>query len=120
MSNELDADQRPVEEALRESEERYRAFIANSSEGIWRFEIEPPISIHLSVDEQIEAYYQYGYLAECNDAMARMYGYERAEEIVGARLGELLIRDNPDNIAHLRSLILSGYRLATADSSELD
>jgi PAS domain S-box-containing protein len=120
MPNDLDAGPRPVDEALRESEERYRAFIANSTEGIWRFEIETPIPTHLSVDEQIEAYYQGGYLAECNDAMARMYGYERAEEIVGARLGDLLVRSNPDNIAHLRALILSGYRLANADSTELD
>jgi CHASE3 domain sensor protein len=32
-------------DSLRESEERYRAFIEQSSEGIWRFELEEPISI---------------------------------------------------------------------------
>jgi len=32
---------------LRESEERYRAFIANNSEAIWRFELEQPIPINL-------------------------------------------------------------------------
>lgn len=121
MSNDQrHAGERPEDQAFGKSEGFYRAFIANSSEGIWRFELEQPIPLHLPVDEQIEAYYKYGYLAECNDAMARMYGYERAEEIVGARLGDLLVRNDSDNIAHLRVLILSGYQLANADSSEVD
>lgn len=120
MSNDQRHAGEPEDKAPGESEGLYRAFIANSSEGIWRFELEQPIPLHLSVDGQIEAYYKYGYLAECNDAMARMYGYEKAEEIVGARLGDLLVRNNPDNMAHLRVLILSGYRLANADSSEVD
>jgi PAS domain S-box-containing protein len=109
-----------IERALRESEERYRAFIANSSEGIWRFELEEPISTNLTADEQIELYYRHGYLAECNDAMARMYGFDSAVEITGARLGDLLVQDDPGNIAYLRSFISSGYRLSDAESVEID
>ncbi|HEV2706701.1 MAG TPA: PAS domain S-box protein [Pyrinomonadaceae bacterium] len=111
---------READEALRASEERYRAFIANSSEGIWRFELERPVSINLSEDEQIEHFYRYGYLAECNDAMARMYGFERAEEVVGARVGDLLVRDDPKNEEYLRAFIRSGYRLTDAESVEVD
>ncbi|HEX8852248.1 MAG TPA: PAS domain S-box protein, partial [Pyrinomonadaceae bacterium] len=107
-------------EALRASEERYRAFIANSSEGIWRFELEQPVSIDLSEDEQIEHFYRHGYLAECNDVMARMYGFEHAGEVVGARLGDLLVRDDPKNEAYLRAFIRSGYRLTDAESVEVD
>ena len=66
-----------VEAALRKSEDRYRAFVEQSSEGVWRFEHEPPISIHLPVEEQIELMYRHARLSECNDVMARMYGYER-------------------------------------------
>ncbi|MGH9905233.1 MAG: PAS domain S-box protein [Pyrinomonadaceae bacterium] len=43
-----DGDRRLVDQALRESEERYRAFIANSTEGIWRFELEQPVPLNLS------------------------------------------------------------------------
>jgi PAS domain S-box-containing protein len=109
-----------AERALRESEERRRAFIANSSEGIWRFELEAPVSTDISEDEQIELFYRDGYLAECNDAMARMYGFERADEMVGARLGDFLIRSDSNNVEHLRSFIRSGYRLSDAVSVEVD
>src|SRR5262245_16729213 len=38
---------------LKESDDRYRAFIKNSSEAIWRFELEQPIPLTLSADEQV-------------------------------------------------------------------
>ena len=109
-----------IQRALRESEERYRAFIANSTEGIWRFELEEPVPTDLPEDEQIELCYQRGYLAECNDAMARMYGFLKAEEIAGARLGNLLVREDPANVEYLRAFIRTGYRLTDAESVEVD
>ncbi|HJQ33563.1 MAG TPA: ATP-binding protein [Pyrinomonadaceae bacterium] len=122
MQEELSRPHTPeeVERALRESEERYRAFIANSSEGIWRFELDEPVPVSLPEDEQIELYYARGYLAECNDAMARMYGFERADEITGARLGDLLVRTDPANVEYLRTFVRAGYRLTDAVSVELD
>jgi PAS domain S-box-containing protein len=105
---------------LRESEERYRAFIANSSEAIWRFELERPIPVNLSEDEQIEMFFKYAYLAECNDAMARMYGYETAGQIVGARVSDLLVRTDPRNIDQLRAFKRSGFNLTDSESHEAD
>ena len=43
-----------AEEALLRSEERYRAFIQKSSEGIWRCEVAQPITTDLPEDEQID------------------------------------------------------------------
>ena len=106
--------------ALRESEDRYRAFIANSSEGIWRFEFERPVPVKLPEDEQLTLFYERCYLAECNDAAARMYGFERAEQMVGARLGDFLVRAEPANVEYLRAFIRSGYKLADAESVEVD
>ena len=52
--------------------------------------------------------YADSYLAECNDAMARMYGVESADQIVGAPLADLLPRSDPANIAYLSAFIASG------------
>lgn len=111
-------DRSVAEKALIASEERYRAFISQSSEGIWRFELEEPMSIELSVDEQVEWAYKHGYLAECNDAMARQYGLESASDLIGARLGDLLVKDDPNNTEFLKAFIRSGYRLNDAESHE--
>ncbi|MDP9120499.1 MAG: EAL domain-containing protein [Acidobacteriota bacterium] len=111
---------RKTAEALRKSEERYRAFVAQSSEGIWRAELEPPIDIHAPEDEQIRLLFDSGVLAECNEVMAKLYGYSRPEEIVGARLSDLLLPGDPHNIQFLRRFIRSGYREIDAESHEVD
>jgi PAS domain S-box-containing protein len=105
---------------LKESDDRYRAFIGNSSEAIWRFEFEQPIPLAISVDEQIEMLYKFGYLAECNDAMARMYGYDSADQIVGARVGDLMPRSDPQNLAYLQALRRNDYRLTDFETHEVD
>ncbi|MGI2905983.1 PAS domain S-box protein [Tolypothrix sp. VBCCA 56010] len=109
-----------AENARKTSEERYRVFVEQSSEAIWRFEIEKPISLELSEDEQIQHFYQYAYLAECNHVMAQMYGFSCAEEVVGTRLGDFFVACDPHNIEYLRSFIRSGYRLVDAESHEVD
>ncbi|ODG96303.1 histidine kinase [Nostoc sp. KVJ20] len=117
----LDLSQRKQAElALSKSEERYRTFLEHSSEGIWCIELEVPISVDCPEDAQIEHFYQYVYLAECNNVMAQMYGCSRAEEIIGVRLGDFLVASDPHNIAYLRNFIRSNYRLIDAESHEID
>jgi PAS domain S-box-containing protein len=113
-------DQSETEKALKASEDRYRAFIAQSSEGIWRFELDEPISVDLPVNDQVQLAFRHGYLAECNDAMARQYGFDSSEDVVGVRLGDLLLEDDPNNIEFLKAFVESGYRLNDAESHERD
>lgn len=114
------ARRKSVEATLQRSEDRYRSFIAHSTEGIWRFESEDPTLINLPEDQQIERWYRHHFLAECNHAMARMYGYQRAEEFVGARLNQLLVTANPANWEFHRQFIRNGYRMTDAESCEFD
>jgi two-component system cell cycle sensor histidine kinase/response regulator CckA len=109
-----------TEQALRASEERYRAFIEQTAEGVWRIELEDPMPVSLTEDEQIEYFYAHAVLAECNDAMARMYGLEHASDLTGARLGDLLPRSDPHNLEFLREFVRQGYRLIEAESHERD
>jgi len=109
-----------AEEEIRQSEERYRSFVEQSTEGIWRFELEDGMDTNLPEDEQVSHFYSHAYLAECNDVLARMYGFARAEEIVGTRLEAFLPRSSPENVEYLRAFVGSGYRLNNAESEELD
>ncbi|MFI5211754.1 MAG: PAS domain S-box protein, partial [Ignavibacteria bacterium] len=113
-------ERKETEKALRNSEERYRAFVKQSTEGIWRFEFLEPVSVRLPVEDQIKNIFKYGYLAECNDVFAKMYGYESAGDIAGARIGELLLESEPKNVEYLKSSILNGYKIDNVESIEKD
>ena len=113
------AEPREADVEARASEERYRAFIELTSEAIWRVELEEPVDVSRPVDEQIDHFYRHAHLAECNDAMALMYGYTAAADLLGARLGDLLPRDDPANAEYLRAFVTTGYRLTDAESNEL-
>jgi PAS domain S-box-containing protein len=109
-----------AEAEIRKSEERYRSFVVNSTEGIWRIDSAKPIDTSLPRDKQIELIYQYAFLAECNDEMARMYGYDSAEEILGARIRNLMLIDDPANIASANAFIRNNYRLRNVETVEVD
>jgi signal transduction histidine kinase/GAF domain-containing protein len=106
--------------ALREAEERYRTFIAQSTEGVFRVEHEGGVPVDLPEDRQIDAIYETGYIAECNDAMAHMYGFAHARELIGKRLVELHDLRDPVNREFMRAFVRGGYRLVDAESHERD
>jgi PAS domain S-box-containing protein len=107
------------EEGARELE-RYRNFMEQSTEGIWCCEMAEPMPVDLPVDDQVRRFFDGSYLSDCNVVMARMYGYAKREELLGARLVELLPPDDPRNTEYLRAFVRSGYRLTDAESHETD
>ncbi|MCO6429975.1 MAG: PAS domain S-box protein [Deltaproteobacteria bacterium] len=105
---------------LAKSEERYRSFIKQSSEGIWRGELETPVDVTWDEQQQIAAIINSAYIAECNDAMARMYGYVNAEQLTGIRVKELFVNESPINEEFLRTFVRSNYRVTEVESHEVD
>lgn len=113
-------ERRKSEEALRRREEDYRSFVAQSSEGIFREELDTPVAVDLPEDEIVEHILRHSYLAECNDAMGKMYGFATGEELLGKRLTEMLVADDPRNVEMTREYIRSGFKLVDRESHELD
>ena len=107
------------EEQLRRSEERYRAFIELNANGMWRIEFEQPISTALPEQEQLARIYQEGYVAECNDALARQAGFEKAAQVIGHRVRDLVPLSNPSVRDATLHAIRSGYRFTTVETAPI-
>ncbi len=107
-----------TEKELIKSEERYRAFISMSSEGIWRGEISPPLSVALPLDAQISSLIENIKIAECNDALAHIYGYANAHEMIGRRMREFYDIDNVHEV--LERFVESGYSLHDYETRQYD
>ncbi|HWO31339.1 MAG TPA: sigma 54-interacting transcriptional regulator, partial [Candidatus Acidoferrum sp.] len=113
-------EQKKAAEALRRSEESYRMFVSQSSEGIFREDLDAPIPIDLPEDELIHRILFDHYMAECNDAMAAMYGFTSGRDLVGKRLTEMVVPDDPRNIELTREFVRSGFRVIDRESHEVD
>jgi two-component system, cell cycle sensor histidine kinase and response regulator CckA len=114
------SDRKRADDALRESEERYRAFVERSSEGIYRMEYKPPVPCNLPIEEQLAWGLKHGYMAECNDAMAKMYGRDSALELIGKPLTDFLVLHDPVTRQFMEDFIRSGYQITDQESRELD
>jgi PAS domain S-box-containing protein len=112
------SERRLAEKAISDTARRFKWLMDNTTEAIWRCDLEVPCPTSLPVDEQVDHFYRHGWMAECNQAMARMYGFASSGDMVGLRLGELLIRSDPRNEEYLRAFVRSNYRLLDAESVE--
>jgi PAS domain S-box-containing protein len=112
--------QRKAEKALRDSEERYRHFIQQSSEGIWRFETIKPVPIDAPEEQVMEMLVNHGYLAECNETIARLYGYEKAGEMTGKHLQELVAFGHPASQEFFSAFIRQGFKISNYELPHTD
>ncbi|MEO8503976.1 MAG: PAS domain S-box protein [Acidobacteriota bacterium] len=112
-------ERRRAQGALATSEARYRTFVGQSSEGIWRIELDQPLPIDLPIEAQLEWWRAHGRLEECNEAMAQMYGFASPQELAGMPLADLIPPSDPHNRDYFTRFAEAGYRLADAESHEV-
>lgn len=104
-----------------ESQERYRNFIRYSTDGIYYMGCSTPISIDLPIEEQIDLYYQVGKIEESNIAMAKMYGYDSPDNLIGLRIADLHAGEHfEENQNSFRAFIKGGYRVENVETTEAD
>jgi len=109
-----------AEDSLRRKEESYRNFVAQSSEGIFRQDVDAPIPIDLSEEELVQRILHDSYMAECNDAIVKMYGLNSVQDFLGRRLVEFVDPNDPSNLELTRQYIRSGFRVVDRESFETD
>ena len=105
------------EQALAQSEARYRAFIANSSEAIWRYDLEPAVPVSLSETEQEQAIISQARLKEANRVLAQILGARSVDAILGQGLGEA---DSQTYRFDVCQFISQGYQLVDHEIIRLD
>jgi PAS domain S-box-containing protein len=119
MSSETARNQAEV--ALKESEERYRGFISQVSDGVYRFECDHPMSLSLPLEEQVDYIYDHMFIAECNRAFVKMYGIEDQKEMIGkCHLDFHGGRYNEVNRDLMRKFIKNGYSIENGLTEEIN
>ncbi len=112
--------QKQIARNIEESEQRYKMFVQQSTEGIWRIELDKAIPVSTTVDEMVAYCMKNAYIAECNDAFAKMYGYENAANIIGMPLSKLLPKENPANLGYLYKFFTNNFKVSEEISFEYD
>ncbi|MCA9411279.1 MAG: PAS domain S-box protein [Candidatus Omnitrophica bacterium] len=91
------------------ADERYRSFIQNSSEGIYRIDFKKPVPTHLPIEDQVESIMNEAYFFDCNNLYASFYGFGSRDEIIGQPAA--CVRKNPEEVREaFTAWVLSGYK----------
>jgi PAS domain S-box-containing protein len=99
--------------------ERYEAY-EMSDEAVWRLELEVPVSVEISSEQLISHIYQFGYIAECNDHMARMHGWERRSDLVGKKLEAIMSMEQTMQCDKMKSFTTNGFTLRNGEMETID
>jgi PAS domain S-box-containing protein len=111
-------DRKQMEEALRETEKRFKTLIAHTTDAIFCYEYDPPIPTNLPPEEQVKQMYDC-VLMECNDICARSYGFKYPDEVIGKKLTELF-GTTPNSLDKLFIELIQGdYQIIDGEGIEI-
>ena len=94
-----------------EKEQRFEAYMGNCREAVWRIDFKPPLSMQAPESQQVRDVLHNSIITEANDAMARMYGYTKGQEVIGRALKEFMLPSNQKNVKTATTFVRKGWRL---------
>jgi PAS domain S-box-containing protein len=103
---------------IAQKEERFAAYMDNSSEAIWRIDFKPPISLDASESQQVQGFFDNGIFAEANDIAASVYGLTQGREVIGRPLKEFMKDFDPDNLKRVVELVQNKFIMDNLISKE--
>ena len=92
-------------------------FLSLSGNGVARFELIPPLLVGASEDQQVDHILRHARIAECNEALARLYG-PTSRELIGLAMEDLIPRGEPARHRGIREFIRAGYRLPYSEEEQ--
>jgi transcriptional regulator with PAS, ATPase and Fis domain len=108
-------DRQNYEDTLKNSEQRLRTLLAHSKEAIVRVDLRQPIPPGLGEAEFLDHAYKYGYVGDCNEQAARLFGRSTPAELIGAPLEVVAPRGDPEQLERLRVGIRDQWRLSQVE-----
>jgi PAS domain S-box-containing protein len=106
---------------LKESQSRINFFLEHTAEGVYRIDYDPPIPIHLPIEEQFRLSVEHGKIAECNVAFANMYGLSTREEMIGKPYIEFYGKEGYEsNMEGNLEFMRQGYKIDDFETEEFN
>lgn len=102
--------------ALQYRERGYRAFIENSSEGIWCYELNPPIHCGEDIAQQKKLIAQRARLVEANGVVLKSLGVAHCDDLDSVVLNENVSRTY---LVDIDKFIQSGYQLSDHEITQM-
>lgn len=111
-----------LDEKRTQAKEQYQIFFTENINPVFWIEMENPIPTHLSIEEQITAIFQQGYIKDASESVAESHGLESVDLLIGARLPDIYdpnsIIPGGDTYKVYENLIQNEYRLIQHESPE--
>ncbi len=113
-------ERKKIEQVLKESEERYKAYVLHSSEGIARLELVPPIEINNLSRKDAEFIANNCFIAECNDVFAKFHGFQNALEMDGLKVADYYKGNIEELVGMIEQSFSSSFKVSDIVSKEKD
>jgi len=96
---------------LENSKAQYKSLVHKSKEGIWRLELDPPLSIKLAPNTLVKKIILNGKIQEANNNTASFFGMESAEQIRGCSLSDLYLGRHTELTKAFKDFVINKFNL---------